>query len=143
MQFVKINYKKYDDTILKLEYDSKMNIKELKKKIKTIYKIPLYFQKLIIEGIEITDDTKISDCSNGKNIDLYNMNELKVCISLNDEKFYYFFKGADSILNLKQNISKDHNIPVENFQILNSNVFVNDTHFIEDFLLNLILMKEY
>ena len=137
MRVAYITPKHDDQQILKVKYAPNKPIKNLKKNIKKEYGIPEYCQKLYIGENEILDDKLLSYYGGGEKLFLYNMHELRTLVSLKHKPIEYFLKGCDSIFNLKENILKDFNIPINKIIIYNSNNIVNDNQLFEEFLLNL------
>lgn len=137
MRIAQIHPKNDDDLIYKIKYDPNKTIKDIKKFIKYEYGIPLFCQKLYINKNELMDDKKLSFYTNTDNIELYNMNQLRVVVNLKHKPIEYFIKASDSIYKLKEDISKDFNIPINKIRIFNSNQIVNDDILLEDFLFNL------
>ena len=134
--------------IYTIKCEPKSSIRNLKEKIKRDYGIPLYCQKLYFNEKELFDNknfsdykikaTKLDNYDEGRSfLYLYNLNELKVNININDRLFNYSLKASDSIYNLKEIISKNLNIPVDKIVIFHSNKIIDDKQFMENFIPNL------
>ena len=139
----KDNSKEFDP----IECFSQSSIKKLKEKIKNVWEIPIDCQKLYYKGNELLDADNFSNIKflHALNqIDLYNLNKLKVEIYTKDRLlFKCYLKSCDTILNLKLVISKDITIPVEKINILHSNKIIGDMELIENFLPNLSFEIEF
>ena len=130
-----------------IECFSQSSIKKLKEKIKNVWEIPIDCQKLYYKGNELLDADNFSNIKflHALNqIDLYNLNKLKVEIYTKDRLlFKCYLKSCDTILNLKLVISKDITIPVDKINILHSNKIIGDMELIENFLPNLSFEIEF
>ena len=126
---------------------SQSSIKKLKEKIKNVWEIPIDCQKLYYKGNELLDADNFSNIKFPhvlNQIDLYNLNKLKVEIYTKDRLlFKCYLKSCDTILNLKLVISKDITIPVDKINILHSNKIIGDMELIENFLPNLSFEIEF
>ena len=67
---------------------------------------------------------------------LIDLQYLKVNIYINKKNIIltYYLKGSNSILNLKETIFENENIPVEKIQILKEDKILDDNKLIEDFI---------
>jgi len=130
-----------------IECFSQSSIKKLKEKIKNVWEIPIDCQKLYYKGNELLDADNFSNIKFPhvpNQIDLYNLNKLKVEIYTKDRLlFKCYLKSCDTILNLKLVISKDITIPVDKINILHSNKIIGDMELIENFLPNLSFEIEF
>lgn len=141
MKKMYIDVEQYSKSIFTIEYDPNKTIKDLKERIGKPENLKLYFQ-----NIELSDDKKFYDY-NIKATDGYNYQErsllylidlqyLKVNIYINKKNIIltYYLKGSNSILNLKETIFENENIPVEKIQILKEDKILDDNKLIEDFI---------
>ena len=137
-----------------LKCDPKSSIRDLKERIKKDYGIPLYCQKLYYDGNELCDNKNFSDYKikatkldkyyEGRSLlYLYNLNELKVNININDRLFNYSLKASDCIYNLKKIITKNLNIPADKIVLFHSNKIINDKQFMENFIPNLSFEMQF
>ena len=137
-----------------LKCDPKSSIRDLKERIKKDYGIPLYCQKLYFDGNELCDNKNFSDYKiktteldkyfEGRSLlYLFNLNELKVNININDRLFNYSLKASDYIYKLKEIISKNLNIPVDKIVLLHSNKIIDDKQFMENFIPNLSFEMQF
>ena len=124
-----------------MEYEPKMLIINIKKKIREEKGIPIYCQKLFWNGTELVQNKKLSDYKDTRvfsepiMISIINLNHLKVKIRLKYISLRYFLKASDSILELKKKIFEKEKIPIKNMQILRSGKIVNDNILIEEIFL--------
>ena len=136
-----IDIEQYSKSIFTVECDSNKTIKDLKERIGKPENLKLYFK-----NIELLEDKKFNDY-NIKAIDGYNYSQrsmlylidlqyLKVKIYINKKNIIliYYLKGSDTILNLKETIFENENIPVEKIQILKEGRILDDNILIEDFI---------
>lgn len=141
MKKMYIDVEQYSKSIFTIECDPNKTIKDLKERIGKPENLKLYFQ-----NIELSDDKKFYDY-NIKATDGYNYQErsllylidlqyLKVNIYINKKNIIltYYLKGSNSILNLKETIFENENIPVEKIQILKEDKILDDNKLIEDFI---------
>ena len=119
-----------------IEYDSQSSIKNLKEKIKNLYEIPLFCQKLYFNNKELLDTQKVSNVECWPYpISLYNLNKLNIDIYINNRNlFCYFLEGCETIFDLKLVISKKVDIPVDKIKIAHSKEKTDDNKLIENFL---------
>lgn len=125
-----------EDEMTNIEIDSStQTVKDLKKIIKSKYKIPEYCQKIYFHESELLDNDQLGN----KSLYLFDLNNLRLKIDIKDSKFEFFLKGSESISDLKQKISNKLNTPIPNhkMKIYNSDKIVDDNQLIEDFLPNL------
>lgn len=122
-----------EEEMSSIEIDSNQTIKYLKKRIKSLYQIPEYCQKIYFNETELLDDKELRDCS----LIIYDLNNLRLYIDIKDSKFEFFLKGSESISVLKQKISNKLNIPIQRMKIYNSDKIIEDNQLLEDFIPNL------
>ena len=120
----------------RIEYDSQSSIKNLKEKIKNLYEIPLFCQKLYFNNKELLDTQKVSNVECGPYpISLYSLNKLNIDIYINNRfLFCYFLEACETIFDLKLVISKKVDIPVDKIKIAHSKEKTDDNKLIENFL---------
>lgn len=122
-----------------IEYDSQSSIKNLKEKIKNLYEIPLFCQKLYFNNKELLDTQKVSNVECGPYpISLYSLNKLNIDIYINNRfLFCCFLEACETIFDLKLVISKKVDIPVDKIKIAHSKEKTDNNKLIENFLPNL------
>jgi len=119
-----------------IEYDSQSSIKNLKEKIKNLYEIPLFCQKLYFNNKELLDTQKVSNVECWPYpISLYSLNKLNIDIYINNRfLFCCFLEACETIFDLKLVISKKVDIPVDKIKIAHSKEKTDDNKLIENFL---------
>ena len=115
-----------------IEIDSNQTIKYLKKRIKSLYQIPEYCQKIYSNETELLDDKELRNCCLIGLI-IYDLNNLRLNIDIKDSRFEFFLKGSESISVLKQKISNKVNIPIQRMKIYNSDKIIEDNQLLEDY----------
>ena len=120
-----------------MKIDSNQTIKDIKKRIKSLYQIPEYCQKIYLDESELLDNDKPNKLGDYYPLILYNLNNLKLYIDIKKSQFEFFLGGSESISNLKQKIYNKLNIPVHKMKIYYSYKIVDDNQLIEDFIPNL------
>lgn len=144
-----IDIKKDEQSIFTSECNPRKPIKDLKEIIKKTYGIPVYCQKLYYKKIELSDDKYFSDYNikatdeinyQGRSmLNFINLEKLKTILYNPNKKIglIYYLKASDSILDLKQIISKENYIPIDKIQILKDNKIIDDKILLEDYIHNL------
>ena len=98
--------------------------------------------RLFYNGQELNDNKKFSDYNiiatdgyslvNRSMLDMRKLYNLKVFVSIKNMEIdlLYFFKGGDSIKNLKEKISENENIPLNKMTLtFNDNIIRDETLF--------------